>query len=315
VVAPRPRLRWWREVVYTVAIYVVYSTVRNQFGSAGGPSEQSNTIAYEHALDVIAIQKWLQLDFEPPVQSWYLDLPANGWIGFWNVFYGTAHFIVTAAALIWLYRANPARYPLWRNTLACTTVAALIGFASFSLMPPRLLNEPVDRFGPPPAVRAEHRADEGDYGEMVDTLANYPTFWSFDSGTFKNISNQYAAMPSMHIGWSVWAMLVLLPLVRRAWATALIILHPLATLFCILVTANHYWIDGLGGLVTLAFGFVLARALTQFWQRRAATAADPGADGDDNGASPAGSGSPDGSTVVPGVGQERLLPARPPPDA
>ncbi len=46
---------------------------------------------------------------------------------------------------------------------------------------------------------------------MVDTLATYPTFWSFDSGTLKNISNQYAAMPSLHIGWSVWAALVLLP--------------------------------------------------------------------------------------------------------
>lgn len=291
-VAPRPRLRWWRELVYTVAIYVVYSTVRNQFGSAGGPSLHANTIAYGHALDIINIQQFLHLDIEPSLQRWYLDLPANGWIGFWNVFYGTAHFIVTAVALIWLYRANPARYPLWRNTLACTTVAALVGFASFSLMPPRLLNETPERFGPPTAVRAVHRADEGDYGEMEDTLANYPTFWSFDSGTLKNISNQYAAMPSMHIGWSVWAMLVALPLVRKRWLKGLIVLHPLATLFCIMVTANHYWIDAVGGLVTLTAGFLLGRALTRAWERRAATAA---------------SRRPDGSAVVSGEGDERVL--------
>jgi hypothetical protein len=296
--APRPRLRWWREALYIVAVYLVYSTVRNQFGSAGGPSGHSNGIAYGHALDVIAIQQFLHLDFEPALQRWYLDLPANGWIGFWNVFYGTAHFIVTAVALIWLYRANPARYPLWRNTLACTTVAALVGFASFSLMPPRLLNESLDRFGPPPAERAEHRDDEGDYGEMEDTLANYPTFWSFDSGTLKNISNQYAAMPSMHIGWSVWAMLVVLPLVRRRWVKGLVVLHPMATLFCILVTANHYWIDAAGGLVTLGAGFLAGRALTDVWARRAAR-----------------SGPPDGTAVVAGAGEERLLAQGPRPQA
>jgi hypothetical protein len=294
----RPRLYWWREALYVLAVYLVYSTVRNQFGSAGGPSGHANGIAYGHALDVIAIQRFLHLDFEPALQRWYLDLPANGWIGFWNVFYGTAHFIVTAAALIWLYRADPRRYPLWRNTLACTTVAALIGFASFSLMPPRLLNESLDRFGPPPALRAEHRADEGDYGEMVDTLATYPTFWSFDSGTFKNISNQYAAMPSMHIGWSVWALLVVLPLVRWRWLKSVVVLYPMTTLFCILVTANHYWIDAVGGLVTLGFGFLAGRALTDAWARRAAR-----------------SGSPDRTAVVAGAGQEPLLAEGPGPEA
>ena len=152
------------------------------------------------------------------MQRWYLDLPADGWIGFWNVFYGTAHFIVTAVALIWLYRIDKVRYPVWRNTLAFTTLFALIGFASFSLMPPRLLDETFDRFGPPPALNDE--ADE--HGDMVDTLATYPTFWSFDSGTLKNISNQYAAMPSLHIAWSTWVALVLAPMVtpavvRRRW--------------------------------------------------------------------------------------------------
>ena len=51
-----PRLRWWREVIYVVVIYGVYSTVRNQFGSAGGPLGQSNGIAYGHALDIIEIE-------------------------------------------------------------------------------------------------------------------------------------------------------------------------------------------------------------------------------------------------------------------
>jgi hypothetical protein len=261
---PEPKLRWWREAIYVLAVYGVYSTVRNQFGSEGGPLGQANEIAYGHARDIIDIEKWLGLYFEQPLQEWYLDLPLNGIIGFWNVFYGTAHFIVTAFALIWLFRANKRRYPLWRNTLAFTTLLALVGFASFSLMPPRLLDEPQERFGPPFDQQEEH---EG----YIDTLAEYPTFWSFDSGTLKSVSNQYAAMPSLHIGWSMWAALVLWPMVRRRWLKALVVLHPIFTFICIVVTANHFWLDAIGGLLILGAGYVIARWFTAFWERRAAT--------------------------------------------
>ena len=290
-VEARPRLRWWREVLYTVALYGVYSTVRNQFGSAGGPALQANGIAYGHALDIIGIQRALGSYFEPGLQRWYLDLPAHGFVEFWNVFYGTVHFLVTAFALIWLYRRDKDRYPLWRNTLAGTTVFALVGFASFSLMPPRLLDEPQERFGPPASVNDE-RAEHGDF---VDTLAEYRTFWSFDSGTLKNISNQYAAMPSLHIAWSVWSVLVLLPMVRRRWLKGLVALHPVATLFCIVVTANHYWLDAVGGLVTLAVGYAGGRALVALWARHRSPIA----------------GQPNRPAVVPTVGEQPILAAGP----
>jgi hypothetical protein len=269
-VRPVAGLRWWREVVYVLVIYVVYSTVRNQFGSAGGPAGQSNGIAYEHALDIIAIERALGLYFEPALQRWYLDLPADGWIGFWNVYYGLAHFAVTAFALIWLYHRGRERYPVWRNTLAFTTVFALIGFASFSLMPPRLLDEEFERYGPPVEVNDE----DAEHGDYVDTLATYPTFWSFDSDTMKSISNQYAAMPSLHIGWAMWSALVLAPMARRRWVRALVWLHPVATLFCIMVTANHFWLDAVGGLVILGAGYLAGLALARFWEQRAATRPD-----------------------------------------
>jgi hypothetical protein len=256
-----PRLRWWREAAYILVIYFVYSTVRNQFGSAGGPAGQSNGIAYDHALQIIRIQDAVGLYFEQSLQEWYLDLPAQGWIGFWNVFYGTAHFLVTAGALIWLYHGARHRYQLWRNTLAFTTVFALVGFASYSLMPPRLLDAPFDEFGPPPAQW------EGPHG-FVDTLAEFPTFWSFDSETLKDISNQYAAMPSLHAGWATWSALVMAPMVRRRWLRGVVWLHPAATLFCIIVTANHFWLDAVGGLAILGAGYLAGRALTGYWERR-----------------------------------------------
>ena len=117
----------YREVLYVVALYLVYSTVRNHFGSAGGAPGHANGIAYGHALDVIDFERRLHLFFEQPLQSWYLDLPAHGLIQLWNIFYGTAHFVVTGFALVWLFFRDPARYPRWRNTLAITTLLALVG--------------------------------------------------------------------------------------------------------------------------------------------------------------------------------------------
>jgi hypothetical protein len=274
-----PRLRWWREVLYILVIYRAYSTVRNQFGSAGGDPLEASGIAYQHALDVIEVERALRTYFEPALQRWYLDLPAHGWIGFWNVFYGTAHFIVTAAALIWLYRRGTAgRYRLWRNTLAFTTVFALVGFATFSLMPPRLLDAAPDDYGPPAGAVDEH----SEHGTFVDTLAVFPTFWSFDSEALKAVSNQYAAMPSLHMGWATWAALVMAPMVRRRWVRALVWAHPVATLFCIVVTANHFWLDAAGGLVILFAGFHAGRALTAFWRRHA----ERNGQGDDRPAQP-----------------------------
>jgi len=251
----------YREVIYIAAVYLVYSTVRNKFGSAGGAPGHANGIAYGHALDVIDLERNLRLFFEQRLQSWYLGLPGHGFIQFWNVFYGSAHFVVTGVALVLLFFRDPARYPRWRNTLAFTTLLALLGFAAFSLMPPRLLDKPVEEYGPPPAMVSEH------FG-FVDTLQEYPTFWSFESGGLKTLSNQYAAMPSLHTAWAVWSLLVLWPLVRRRWLRVLIVLYPLATFFCIVVTANHYWLDALMGVATLAIGYLIASRVTDWWDAR-----------------------------------------------
>jgi len=257
----------WREVVYVVAVYLVYSTVRNHFGSAGGAPGHANGIAYGHALDVVDFERGLHLFFEQAVQSWYLQLPAHGFIQVWNVFYGTAHFVLTAVALVWLFLRDPKRYPTWRNTLAFTTLLALVGFAAFSLMPPRLLDKQATQYGPPAAAVHEH------FG-FVDTLEKFPTFWSFDSGGLKKLSNQYAAMPSLHLAWSTWSALVLFPMLRRKWLRALMPLYPAATFFCIVITANHFWLDAAMGLATLGIAYLLARGVTEWWDRRRPADAD-----------------------------------------
>lgn len=264
---PRARLRWWKEVLYGVGVYAVYSIVRNRFGSAGGDPGP----AFGHARSIVHLERTLHLFFEPHVQRWYLDLPGKGLIRGWNVYYGIAHFLVTFVALVWLFKRDQARYPLWRNTLALTTCVAVVGFAAYSLMPPRLLDDPGEYgacqiYNPHAAeqaraVGADHSAACDRYG-FVDTVERYGGWISFGNDGYKDVSNQYAAMPSMHIGWSTWCALVLVPMLRRRWAKVLAALYPVLTLTCIVVTGNHYWIDGLGGLACLTVGYLVARAVT-----------------------------------------------------
>jgi len=263
----RSGLRWWKELLLAATVYLVYSIVRNQFGSAGGDPAP----AFGHARDIIDLEKALHLYVEPGVQQWYLDLPGNGLIRLWNVYYGIAHFLVTFLALVWMFRRDPVRHRVLRNTLALTTALAVIGFASYSLMPPRLLDDPGE-FGAcqlyapdaasaaPPGALSTPGCDEFGY---VDTIARYGGWISFGNEGMKDVSNQYAAMPSMHIGWATWSAVVLFPLVRRRWARFLVALHPILTLVGIVLTANHYWIDGPAGLVCLAAGYGLARVLTR----------------------------------------------------
>jgi len=270
------RVHWWKEALIVAVFYAVYSWTRNLFGSnkiaADGVPEQ----AFTNAERIIDLELWLGLFHEQTIQSWFL--PYHGFIQFWNTYYGTAHFAITLGVFILLFVKRSDVFPQWRNTLAAMTALAIIGFAWFPLMPPRLLDEPC----PLPAPVAEAIDRPVSYGGaciesdlrpadgfgFVDTLAEYGGPWSFDSETMASISNQYAAMPSLHIGWSTWCAIAVWPLIRNRWLKGLVLLYPVATLFCIVVTANHYWIDGVGGLLVFALGALIGWSIHRWNQDR-----------------------------------------------
>lgn len=227
-------LRWWREVGLIAFFYLAYSVVRNTQGSA----TTSEARALANALRVIRLEEVLGFYRERAVQGAFLGWRA--FIEFWNFFYGTFHFVVTVFALAFLFRKHPQRYVPWRNALAITTTLALIGFALYPLMPPRLL----------PAS----------YG-FVDTLGTFGSPWSFESGPVSTVSNQFAAMPSLHFAWSLWCALALAPVLRPVWAKALAAAYPLLTLFAVVVTANHFLLDAMVGAFVLAVGWAVAFVL------------------------------------------------------
>ena len=69
--------------------------------------------------------------------------------------------------------------------------------------------------------------------------------------------NLFAAMPSLHVGWSTWSALAILPVLRRRGLQALVLLYPLITAFAIVVTANHWILDAVGGWVALGLAWVI----------------------------------------------------------
>lgn len=242
-------LYWWSEALLVLTFYVVYSWSRNQFGSATVQPDE----ALRNAVRVIDLEKALGLFQELRIQEWFLD--STSFLQFWNLFYGTAHFGVTIFTLVWLYRRYPVLYPQLRSSFLCTTGLALIGFSLFPLMPPRLL------------------ADCGEFGgclaayPFVDTLSEAGGLWSFDSGTMQKISNQYAAMPSLHFAWAAWCALALYSVLRSPFTRVLAVAYPVATLFAVIVTGNHYWVDALGGVAVLGAGVLLGRTLADAWHR------------------------------------------------
>lgn len=217
--------RGWREAAVFVVLYKTYETARSHIHPAAGPS-------IHHAEDLVRLERALGLFQEGRIQRAFSDHIAV--LQFWDIYYGTIHFVVPVIALWLLWRRRPERYARARTALLVMCFGALAVFILYPLAPPRYM----------PAH----------YG-FIDTAARYGGLGPLDSGKMKD-TNPFAAMPSLHIGWSVWSAWVLVPLLSRRPLKVLAAVYPLVTLTAIVVTANHWLLDAAGGL--LAFGSALA---------------------------------------------------------
>jgi hypothetical protein len=238
----RPVLRshWWRELIIIGAFYGLYTLVRD----IRGDRPVSVFQAFHNAKRVIGFEKVLGIYHEQQIQHWFIG--DRAFIRLWDDYYGTAHFLAVIAVLLLLFFFFPVHYRLWRNTLALTNLIALLGFTFFPLMPPRLL--------------------PGSY-HFIDTLRSLGGFWNFSSGPVNEVSNQYAAMPSLHTAWAVWCALALAEVIRPWWGKAAVFLHPIVTVFCIVVTANHFFVDEIAGVAVLGVAYLLGRAMTRWLDR------------------------------------------------
>jgi PAP2 superfamily len=222
--------RGWIDLLLQFGLFFLayqgYQLVR---GLIDGKSD----LAFANADRIVDVEKSLGTFFEPGLQQaalshdWIIDIA--------NWLYVNSHFTITVCFLAWLYLFRNDNFYFVRNMFMVAMGIALIGYAFFPTAPPRML------------------PGEG----FTDTLATF-TSVEQDSNAVSLLVNKYAAVPSMHIGFSSMiagtaVMLVRNPVGRVLWA-----LYPAVVFGVIVVTANHYWLDAFAGLLVAIVSAVIA---------------------------------------------------------
>jgi hypothetical protein len=182
--------------------------------------------AFANAREVVHIERWLHLPREQDVQGWLMHSARLAELA--NTYYAVVHFPVTVGFLVWMFVRRPAHYFWVRRALIMMTGAALVVHVLFPLAPPRM------------------RPDLG----FVDTGALFGPSVYGPPGT-ASVANQFAAMPSLHIGWAVLVALGFIVATRSRWRW-LWMAHPVITILVVVGTANHWWLDGVVAVVLLA---------------------------------------------------------------
>ncbi|MFL6073505.1 MAG: phosphatase PAP2 family protein [Mycobacteriales bacterium] len=211
-----------------VGVIVAYRQGRHLAGDVGAP-------ALRHASTVWHLERWLGLPSEASVQR--LALHAHWLVHAMNVFYLTAHFPVTGVFLAWVWFRHRTAWPRVRAALILLTGAALAIHLAYPLAPPRLLP------GHPLL----------DTGRLIG-----PTPYPEQAG--HGYSNQYAAMPSLHIAWAVLVAWGVVTLSRRRRLRWLAVPYPVTTTLVVVITGNHYWLDGIVGVALLCLALRLSTA-------------------------------------------------------
>jgi hypothetical protein len=213
-----------------LVMFQAYKVVRKQFI----PPDES--IAYGHARDILHLEKNLGLMFELDLQRWVLD--QGDWlILFFNNVYAYYmwgfHF-----GMLFLAFMAPARYRYMRRAFFISMAIALPMYLIYPLAPPRFM-EP---HGWP----------------FMDTLAVFGPNYFSETGLVT--ANRFAAMPSMHVGWTTFfAICIMLGIPNRKLGIAVASVIVLLMTLTVMITGNHYWLDAVGGWLVIGAAYVINR--------------------------------------------------------
>ena len=232
--APRALPNGWPDVVRQVLVFAAaYYGYRLVRGAIDG---RTTAAAFEHARDIIGVERSLHLFVEPAVQAWGESKPLlmdfAGWI------YINAHLPLMIGTLIWVYFFRNRAYYFVRNVFVVAMGIALIGYVVFPTAPPRLFPE---------------------WG-FQDSVSNFLGV-NTDTSATSALVNPFAAVPSMHV---CFALIIGISLARLVKPRPLKIgwsLYPVLMSFVVLVTANHWWMDAALGALTALVAATVAQAL------------------------------------------------------
>jgi len=186
--------------------------------------------ALANARRVIDFEKGAGFFWEPVWQSWAIE-SARSLVIFFNWAYIVTFLPIVLTASIILYFTNRDRYKYYRNVVLLSFLIALVGFMLFPLAPPRMIAD-----------------------QFVDTISVFGPS-GYASREFANYYNAYAAMPSLHFGWTVMFGIIFLRTNNRL-IQAFGVIYPTVTLFAITITGNHYITDAIGGGLLILASFL-----------------------------------------------------------
>lgn len=227
--AVQERPRWWLELLTIAWLAWVYDFINNL-------APLRHSAAFAHGQGIYNLERSLHLTPELTLNRW---LAAHHTLGaVLSDYYDNAHFVVTLGLLGWLWWKRADIYRPLRTALVLMNVLGLAVFWLYPVAPPRML------------------------AGFSDVVANTSAFASFHSGSLAQAANQYAAMPSLHMAWAAWCSLVMWQLSSRLWVRVVAVLYPCLTCVAVLSTGNHYLLNVIAGLGTMALAVVLVRPVT-----------------------------------------------------
>jgi len=228
-VARRWPVRLAPEAVLLVAAYAAYTVIRDSV-------QGSAPVAVARGRAILHLEAVLHLDPEHAFNNYLSAHPVIAQIA--DYYYATGHFLITIAVLVAAYSRAPHIARRYAAAWFAMNLIGLLGFWLYALAPPRLLP----------------------HADFVDTVLRFGTWGGWGQHSVAAVSNQYAAMPSLHTGWAVWCAVTIWALTRARWLRVLAAAYPVLTVVVVLGTANHYLLDTIAGAATTAAGFGVAQA-------------------------------------------------------
>lgn len=223
----------WVEVALIAALYAGYSLSRTLVHADA-------SVAIEHGEMLLAAERAIGMDVERTMVDWLAASTTLSVLA--GYLYALLHYTVTPAVLVWLYCRRPEQYRAARLVLFAATAVALVCYFWIPTAPPRLLPDA--------------------YPDVLALTAQWG-WWGTEASAPRglgSLTNQYAALPSMHVGWAVWCGVVLAVLARTRTMRAVGIAYPLAVTLVVVATGNHYLLDAVAG-AALVLGFAALAAL------------------------------------------------------
>jgi hypothetical protein len=226
---------WWGRRIGVTAEAALLFGLYGLWQFAGSFTVMSQAGAVSRGRWLWHLERLLHLPSETSVQRLFLPHPVL--VQAFNLYYDILHFPVLGGCLVWLYVRHRESYPAIRNTVALFTGASLL-IQLIPVAPPRLL----------PGTG------------LVDTAARYgQSVYSWHGG-FN--ADEFSAMPSVHVGWALIVAVAIITASHRRWRW-LAAGYPALTMLVVVVTANHYWLDGIVAALLVALVLTLQRLIRE----------------------------------------------------